>query len=774
MTGGTIRVTVRRKGRHGSCRPEGPGGITVRSRLFAAAACLSLAMPLVTALPSPAAATDGSTPVATPLRSLGQGQSPPLRSAPAHPVAAGRTGTFPYRPVPHRQVPGALTTDPASVQSTASPATGAPVSGTGFAGNGNDDLVLPPDTNADIGYDAQGNAWMVQWVNLHYQMWERLSGQTSWSSKVAASGNTVFASLNNLCSSTNDGDPSVVYDRMAHRWVLTQFAFDTDFFFGMPTPPYGECVAVSQTADPSGAYNLYSWDVGSWNGTDYFPDYPKLGVWPNGYYLTFNYFSGNNLSTFNGAGLVVLDRTAMLAGQAAQANGTGPLGASIASLLPVTVDDSTSPGSTTPETLTAVDTNSTAGGSALQWWHVSDVGWGSSLHATLTRLADTAVATYSWNLCNQSRNCLPQPGTKVGLDPVSDRLMYRAGYRTVGGTGHVVLNHTAAVGTQAALRWYDVVNVTSTPSVAQYGTYAPSSDNRWLGSAAMDAAGDLAVGYSVASSSTYPSLRYAGRAPGDAAGTLGPEVVLKQGAGSQTSSSNRWGDYSSLVVDPLDGCTFWYTNEYYTATASYSWSTWIGSFTFPGCGSSPAQPPAAPTGLTATATSGTSDQVDLSWTGSTGATGYDVYRGGTKVTATPISGTTYHDSGLAPSTTYSYTVTARNTSGESGPSNTATVTTNAPAATPPGAFTLTATAASATSIRLSWTASAGASSYSVFRRSGNKGSYGLDSSCATTSATSCTDGGLAAGTQYWYYVVARNTAGLTTQSNTVNARTPRR
>lgn len=747
----------------------------MRSRFVAAAASLVLAVPLLAALPHAAAAAGATSSFSSPLRSLGQGQSAPLRTTHAQPVAAGRNGNFPYRPVPHRKVPGALVTDPASVQTSASTQAAAASSGSGFAGNGNTDAVLPPDTNADIGYDDQGNAWLVQWVNLHYQMWERLSGQTTWTSQLTAPGNSVFSSLGNLCSTTNDGDPTVVYDRLAHRWVLSQFAFDTNWFTGAPVAPYGQCVAVSQTADPTGGYNLYSWDVGSWGGASYFPDYPKLGVWPDGYYLTFNYFSGNNLSTFNGAGIVLLDRNAMLAGQSAQANGTGPMGSSVASLLPVTLDDSTAPPSGTPASLAAVDTNSTAGGAALQWWHVSGVTWGSGITASLTRLADVAVPTYSWDLCNQSRNCIPQPGTSVGLDTVSDRLMYRAGYRTVGGTTHVVLNHTVNVGTgtHASIRWYDVVNPSSTPTVAQSGTYAPTSDNRWLGSAAMDSAGDLAIGYSVSSGSTYPSLRYAGRAPGDATGTLGAETTLKAGAGSQTSSTNRWGDYSSLVVDPLDGCTFWYTNEYYASTASYSWSTWIGSFSFPGCGVAATQPPAAPTGLVGSATAGTSDQVDLSWTGSVGATGYNVYRGTTKLTASPVTGTTFHDSGLAASTTYSYVVTAVNSVGESGPSNTASVTTNAPVVTPPGTFTLSATATSKTTIALSWTASSGATSYQVFRRKGSKGAFSLDGGCTSTTATSCTDGGLAAGTQYSYYVVASNAVGQT-QSNTATAKTPRR
>ena len=834
-----------------------------RRRLSAVSAAVSLACSgaLVIAVPTTVRAVIG-TPVGGALRSLGEASSPALRSVPASPVAAGRTEDgFPYRPVPHRKVPGQLVTDAATTQTATDTSAASPTTGSGFAGNSNSDLVLPPDTNGDIGYDANGNAWFVQWVNLHYQMWKRPAGQTTWTSQLTASGDTVFANLNNLCSSTNDGDPQVVYDRLANRWVLTQFAFDTNWLFGTPTPPYGQCVAVSKTSDPTGAYNLYSWDVGHFNGTDYFPDYPKLGVWPNGYYLTFNYFSGNNLSTFNGAGLVILDRTAMLSGAAAQANASGPLGSSIASMLPVTMDDSSAPASPLPETLVAVDTNSTAGGSHLQWWHLDNVSWGSTLGATLNRLPDMSVATYNWDLCNESRNCIPQPGTNVGLDTLSDRLMYRAGYRTIEGVSHVVLNHTvnvASSGSHAGVRWYDVTNVGTSPTLAQQGTYSPDGDNRWMGSAAMDSAGDIAVGYSVSSSSTYPSIRYAGRAPGDASGSLGAESTLKAGAGSQTDSSNRWGDYSSLVVDPVDGCTFWYTNEYYSSTAAYSWKTWVGSFTFPGCGGTPVTPPSAPTSATAAPVTGTSDQVDVSWSSIADASDYVVTRDGTQVA--DVTSTTWRDSGLAGSTSHTYCVYAHNGGGSSSTcASTGSVTTNPPAPTgvraaavsgteidlswssasgatsyvveragsstgpftaiangvtattfantgltagtmyyyrlrstasggglgspsavvsatagKPGAFTLlTATATSPTRVSLSWSSSTAVVSYTAYRRSGSKGSYAAVASCTGTTALSCTDNGVRAGTSYSYYVVAAG-AGGQTQSNTLTVKTPRR
>src|SRR5689334_14674034 len=183
----------------------------MRTRFMAAAASAALVLPLSAALPSPAFA---GTSFSTPLRTLGQGHSGNLRDNPGNPVAAGRSEDgFPHRPVSHRTVPGPLATDPRTVQTTTSPAAAAPASGSGIGGGDNTDGGLPPDTNADIGYDAAGNAWLVQWVNLHYQMYERPHGSTTWTKKLTAEGNAVFSNLGNLCSSTNDGDPVVVYDR---------------------------------------------------------------------------------------------------------------------------------------------------------------------------------------------------------------------------------------------------------------------------------------------------------------------------------------------------------------------------------------------------------------------------------------------------------------------------------------------------------------------------------------------------------------------------------
>ncbi len=221
------------------------------------------------------------------------------------------------------------------------------------------------------------------------------------------------------------------------------------------------------------------------------------------------------------------------------------------------------------------------------------------------------VAPYN-ELCPTTRNCIPQPGTSVGLDGLGDRLMQRLEYRNFGAYEALVVNHSvnaASSGMTAGVRWYEIRNPNSGPVIYQQGTWAPDANNRWMGSVAMDQNGDIAVGYSLSSSSVYPSVAYTGRLASDPLGLLNPgETILFAGTGSQTGSADRWGDYSNLVLDPVDNCTFWYTNEYLATTGTAPWRTRIGSFKFPSCGttaatSTPTFTPTATRTLTATPTS---------------------------------------------------------------------------------------------------------------------------------------------------------------------------
>jgi hypothetical protein len=525
----------------------------------------------------PALAFDSAGP--TVIQSLKNDTSPALRTLQASPVLPAGKGNQSHRPL-HPGQSGANLPTAGSIQTKAG-AAAMPSTNTNFEGINNIDGVLPPDTNGDVGPNNY-----VQWVNLHYQVFDR----TGASLLGPSPGNVLWSGFGGLCETTNQGDPVVRYDRMANRWVFTQFAFAVNHQ-NQPVAPFVQCFAVSTTGDPTGTYYRYSWNTGYINGTNYFPDYPKLAVWPDAYYMTVNYFSGN---TFVGGGALAFDRSKMLNGQAAAAIGYGPLGAAYGGSLPSDLDGSILPPSGSPNYFGAIDTNTSPSGSTFQIWkfHVDFATPANStfgLTSSHTPNFNLAVATYFWNMCSGSRNCIQQPGTSVGLDPIGDRLMNRLQYRRFS-DGHesLVANHTVGVGSsnnQAAIRWYEIRNLSTTPTIYEQGTYAPGTDSRWMGSIAMDQSGDMALGYSVSSSTISPSIRYTGRLAGDPLGSLPQsEATLIAGSGSQTNSLNRWGDYSMMAVDPTDDCTFWYTQEYYATTSNAGWQTRIGSFKFPNCG----------------------------------------------------------------------------------------------------------------------------------------------------------------------------------------------
>ncbi len=439
----------------------------------------------------------------------------------------------------------------------------APAPGKNFAGLTNRNGVYPPDTNGDVGPNH-----FVQWVNSSIQMFDK-NGATVYG---PTNGNTIWAGFGGPCETTNDGDPIVLYDSMADRWLLAQFTASS---------PYGECVAISTSPDPTGSYYRYFFQF----STTVFYDYPHLGVWPDGYYMGANRFT----ATFQGPAAVVFDRAKMLQGQAATYQAFN-VGSSYGTLLPSDLD-----GSRLPPTGQA-NVFASKGANSLQFWKFH-VNWTTPSSSSFT--GPTTVATAAYNaLCPSSRSCVKQPSTSVGLDGLGDRLMHRLAYRNFGDHETLVATHNvnaASSGTQAAVRWYEVRNPNGTPSIYQQGTYAPDATNRWLGSVAQDGQGNMALVYSASSSSVYPGIRYAGRLTTDTLGTLGQtEVTLQAGSGSQTGTGSRWGDYAMMTIDPVDDCTFWMTTEYMPTTGTASWATRIGAFKFPSCGGTPPTPTDTP------------------------------------------------------------------------------------------------------------------------------------------------------------------------------------
>ncbi len=438
--------------------------------------------------------------------------------------------------------------------------------GAGFVGPSGTFSVtaIPPDTNGDV-----GTTQYVETVNNSLAVFSK-SG-TPLLGPVAI--NTLWSGFGGLCESNNDGDPTVRWDALANRWVISQFALTK--VGSAFSPPYFQCVAVSQTADATGSWNRYAFSMAA------FPDYPKLGIWPDAYYTTFNLF-GTDSSTFTGGMVCAYDRTSMLTGAAATQQcfnaGTGYGG-----LLPSDLDGSTAPPSGAPNVILALGATNTS----LASWQFH-VDFGNAANSTLTGPTAITVAPYALPCGGSGANCVPQPGTSTVLATLGDRLMYRLAYRNFGGYGSLAVAQTVAAsgvaGAATQIRWYELRMTGTSLALYQQGTYAPTGDYRWMPSIAQDIAGNMAVGYSISSSTTYPSISWAGRLAGDPLNTLGQaEAIVTAGGGSQNGTYNRWGDYTSMSVDPTNGCTFWYANEYYPSSSAVQWHTRINSFTFPGC-----------------------------------------------------------------------------------------------------------------------------------------------------------------------------------------------
>jgi N-acetylneuraminic acid mutarotase len=445
---------------------------------------------------------------------------------------------------------------------------------------------VPPDTNGDIGYDpATGTKYYVQWINIIMAIWDVTNPASPTLVYGPALGGDIWDGFGGICETNDDGDPIALFDAQANRWLISQFAlFGVDGFH--------QCVAVSQTADPTGAWHRYDFLISATK----LNDYPKFGVWPDGYYMSINQFDGFTFA-YAGAGVVAFERDQMLAGLPADMvyfdlEATDP---NLGGMLPSDLDGMTTPPAGSPNYFMEVDDGDLGAypTDRIQIFEF-DVDWATPANSTFTgpTVIDLEALGYAYdsNMCGFARDCIPELDGE-DVDAISDRLMYRLAYRNYGSHEALVLNHTVDVdGTDhAGVRWYEVRDPGGTPTVYQAGTYAPDDDHRWMASAAMDHNGNLAIGYSVSNSDMYPAIRYAGRLQGDPLGTLAQgEAELITGDGSQASFSfNRWGDYSMMGIDPVDDCTFWYTQEYYANTEAFDFKTRIGSFKFPSCSIGP-------------------------------------------------------------------------------------------------------------------------------------------------------------------------------------------
>ena len=420
--------------------------------------------------------------------------------------------------------------------------------------------VNPPDTVGDVG------------LNHYIQMINHGSGSRVqiYNKSGTAVGNFILSSLSSGggCA-TGAGDPIVLYDRLANRWMISEFSGAVNAL----------CMYISQTADPTGSWYAYQFN------TPNFPDYPKYGVWPDGYYVGTNEAGGPAVYAFN--------RAAMLTGApAAMIRRTAPglAGFGFQMLTPADLDGPTAPPAGAPAIfMRHRDDEVHNSGSNnpsqdfLEIWEFT-ANWTTPASSTFTKRQDIAVAEFNSNLCGlSSYECVPQPGTSTRLDPLREVIMWRLQYRNFGSYQTLVGTLATNVGSdRAGVRWFEMRRTgTGNWALQQEGTYAPSDGHsRWMSSASMDQAGNIAVAYNVGSSSLHPGLRYAGRYANSPAGTLplGEHTIVE---GTAANASNRYGDYTSMNVDPADDCTFWFTGQYNPAG---QWNTRIATFKFDTCG----------------------------------------------------------------------------------------------------------------------------------------------------------------------------------------------
>src|SRR5215472_5310338 len=377
----------------------------------------------------------------------------------------------------------------------------------------------PPDPNGEVGATQY-----VQIVNEGYQVFDKTTG----ASQLGPSGiSTLWGGFGGVCQSNGNGDPVVLYDQIANRWIISQFA-------GVSVLT-DECIAVSTSSDATGSYNRYDFHLGS-----NFFDYPHLSVWPDAYYMSMNVFNSSG-TAFLGPQPFAFDRSKMLQGLPATFITTGVTGGSTEdAYLPSDLDGSILPPVGAPASF--VEFPSTG---AYRVFHFH-VDFATPANSSFTLFAAPAAAGFSL-LCATTRSCIPQSGTTNRVDGIGDRLMFRLAYRNFGDHEAVVGNYSVSSGGVSGVRWFELRNASSGPlTVSQESTYQPDSTWRWMGSAAMDHNGNMAVGFSASSSTIHPEIRYAGRLATDPGNTLGQgEATLFAGTGSQTDTGSRWGDYSA-------------------------------------------------------------------------------------------------------------------------------------------------------------------------------------------------------------------------------------
>lgn len=497
------------------------------------------------------------------LHSVGHDVSAPLRNIPVVPPTFDNFNLHVPKPVPGLQAnggpDGALQSKPSITATTVNNLSGfdGPGVSTGLSISGE-----PSDSTL-----AVGATQIVVWVNTSFAVYDKSTHTKTFPTSGFAAGNTLWKGStvgNGRCASDNSGDPIVLYDKQAQRWLFTQFAVSTS--------PYFECVAVSQTSDATGKYNLYAYPFST-----NFPDYTKVGIWTDAAYFTINLFA--HAARFAGADLCAFDKATAYAGGVNPSLICFNTGRNVASFLPADLDgDSGASGTTAAPPAGTAEYFLDFGTNSLNLFRMKP----NFAAGTVSVTGPTSIPVASFSEACGGGSCIPQSGVSQQLDSLGDRLMYRLSYRNFNGVGSLLATHSVTAGSSVGVRWYELRDSGSGPTVFQQGTFAPDSQFRWMGSIAQDKLGNIAVGYSVSSSSIHPGISLASRAPGDAAGVLSNETSLLTGGGSQNGHT-RWGDYSTIGVDPSDDCTFYYVDQWLNQTGDFVWSTHVSSFKLGSC-----------------------------------------------------------------------------------------------------------------------------------------------------------------------------------------------
>ncbi len=457
-------------------------------------------------------------------------------------------------------------------------------------------LFSPPDTNGDVGPNHY-----VQSVNIVTRVFSKSGAPLTSPFKMSQ----LFASLGqSFCATQDNGDPIVLYDQMADRWMISQFAIPS--VSGQRVGPFHQCIAISKTGDPTGSYYVYDFVMPK-NALN---DYPHFGVWPNAYFMADHQFNvGGTL--YVGEGVFAFDRTKMLVGDPTatyQYFDLAALDPSLFGVLPSDNDGGPAPAGS-PNLFVGYSDNANTGApnDSLRLFNFT-ADFTTPANSTFVEQAPITVADFN-TLNPTGRRDVPQPPPSTAtnnLDSIGDRMLNRIQYRNFGSYESVLMNHTVNIGSTsaatpylAAPRYYELRR---TPAGSgswvlqdQLSYGAADGANAWMGSVAQDKDGNVALGFSASSAAVFPQVRYAGRLATDPLGTFAQgEATMVAGTGTQRTTSNRWGDYSSMNVDPVDECTFWFTTEYYnnptpcgasaaSGAGSVCWQTRIGSFKYPSC-----------------------------------------------------------------------------------------------------------------------------------------------------------------------------------------------